>query len=59
MKAAASSCRLHQAVDAVARKAEDGVDAPIDQPVEEQIARRCRHGDSPSISLVEARVIAG
>jgi hypothetical protein len=29
--------RLHDAVDAVAGKAEDGVDAPVDEAVDKQV----------------------
>src|SRR5262245_35289985 len=45
--------RLEDAVDAVSRKAEDGVDAPCDEALDEQIRRggshafrRCKDGSS-------------
>jgi hypothetical protein len=60
--------RLHDAVDAVARQAEDGVDAPGDEGVDEQVCGGLGHdalpvmereGQSPALAAVPAKVPAG
>jgi hypothetical protein len=46
--------RLHEAVDAVARQAEDGVNAPVHEPVHEQVGGCVGHGCCSVVAGVQA-----